>query len=168
MFQAPKPEHLLRLVAIAFRLIGDRTAVRGSESVAVSDTVKTRVYNVVEERAKAVAEPETDARLVVGFELSAAQEHLFQVCAAPREVDLIVNELEEAADLNGKPSRNANFEFRIKLKTVERQIVQVLRGVDAYFDPSPWLNNFVLCVEEMLRKQLFDFIVDRRVLIGNV
>jgi hypothetical protein len=55
MFQIAEPEHLRRVVAIAYKLVGDRASARGSESVPVADSSKTRVDNVVEERAKAVA-----------------------------------------------------------------------------------------------------------------
>lgn len=51
-------------------------AARGSESVPVADAIEARVDDVVKKRAEAVAEPEAEAGLVIGLELSAPQENL--------------------------------------------------------------------------------------------
>jgi hypothetical protein len=44
----------------------------GSESILAPSSAEACVNDVVEDRAESVAEPETEARLVVGLELAAA------------------------------------------------------------------------------------------------
>ena len=76
------------------------TAANRSESVSVADTTEARVDDIVQQRAKAIAESEIKAGLVIGLQLSSPQENLFQIRIAFWEVDLVVDELEEAANLN--------------------------------------------------------------------
>ena len=105
-------------MVITFDLVGECMAVRGSESVPVADTPKAGVDHIIQHRPESITEAEANARLVVGFELSASQEHIFESSSAFRKIDLIVDEFEETPNFDGKPLSDTNVKFRIKLKTV--------------------------------------------------
>ncbi len=79
-----------------------------------------------------------------------------------------MDELQRATDLDGKPLGDADVDASVELHAMARQIVQVLRSVDADVDVAPRLDHPIARVEDMLGKQLLRFVVDRRVLIRDV